>query len=88
MIMLCGSVDDNHMAGPHRIVVPVSRKMVYTGRDKKREVMAIVGEEYVICANCDHWIQRYVQNCGCTCHNQHGTMRQGLQPCQTRGKRS
>lgn len=73
MILYCPHIDDQHGSFPHRVVIPVTTRVVTTrSRDAgtSREVRVVTGSEFVICALCDHWTIRLVDRCRCTCHNE------------------
>lgn len=73
-ITLCPRIDDEHAAFPHRLVINSSRSinriLIAKTEDEIWEADNVI--VYVICANCDHWIGRIVQQCGCVwrCHDQ------------------
>jgi hypothetical protein len=56
---------DSHADFPHRIVIPFIKVVIHG------EIWgAPSASEYVICAHCDHWIQRPAGRCHCRyqCH--------------------
>ncbi len=64
-ITMCPDRDDNHAPFPHRLVIPLSVKRVH-GETIVRMSLHV----YVICAHCDHWIERPAGRCRCRerCH--------------------
>lgn len=68
MIVYCPRIDDAHLSGPHRIVIPVSARLTWQG--DRRVVTSVVGHEHVICVTCDHWVIRVPNRCQCYCHRE------------------
>lgn len=58
--------DDEHAPFPHRVVIrPAIEKRI-----KGQGIIRLPKVEFVICAECDHWIMRVTYSCPCSqkCH--------------------
>lgn len=69
-ITMCISSDDEHGDYPHRLVIVI---MTLTKTvEKETTTKTTMGPVYVICAHCDHWVERAVPTCHCRneCHQQ------------------
>lgn len=65
---MCSSNDDNHGDFPHRLVIPFTTRVIKG--ENGPEPHTVMGEAFVICAHCDHWVNRSVTSCHCRerCH--------------------
>lgn len=70
MRLYCPKIDDNHLSGPHHIVIPITTVIRRIGKGvlSSRVTESVTGAEYVICEACDHWVKRFVFGCACYCH--------------------
>lgn len=86
MIIFCSDSDDNHAPFPHRIVIPeLIRRIHDTETGEMITVREQSQETFVICAHCDHLINRPAGKCRCRerCHQQTAIAR-ALEPLHSR----
>jgi hypothetical protein len=64
MITICKNQDDEHAPFPHYLVQTYNHI-------RERDQSVIIEYVYVVCAHCDHWIERTVPACPCRedCHD-------------------
>lgn len=71
MITFCPDITDQHADFPHRLVQPVTIEFGKIKGVKGYQRTTRMSGPYVICAACDHWIDRPVPSCQCPvgCHS-------------------
>lgn len=90
---MCPSIDDEHADFPHRLVVPLTVVMAVP-RDASPRTRPIpktvMGDAFVICSHCDHWIERVIPSCHCReqCHQKAATVRVDRYRSVTNDRRS
>lgn len=71
MALVFHDADDDHAPFPHRvIIIPERTVSLRDPYSRKLSIVTYPRREFVICAQCDHWIMRDASACDCDykCH--------------------